>query len=75
MNMESTETLRQNLKDAGCDEETIKLFIDDWQTGSKAKSLKLLAIHRKTLLNSLHENQKCIDILDYLLYQIKKAQK
>lgn len=69
---ESVESIIQNLKDAGCDCETIEKFMVDLKKGKEASGLKRLAAHRKNLLNSLHQKQKCIDCLDYLVYQIKK---
>ena len=72
---ESSESIIQNLKDAGCDSETIENFMADLQKGKRANGLKRLAVHRKNLLDSLHREQKCIDCLDYLVYQMKKAKK
>lgn len=72
---ESSESIIQNLKDAGCDSETIEKFMADLQKGEDANGLKRLADHRKNLLDSLHREQKCIDCLDYLVYQMKKAKK
>ena len=70
---ESPESIIQNLKDAGCDSETIEKFMADLQKGKEENSLKRLAIHRKNLLESLHKDQKHIDCLDYLVYQMKKT--
>lgn len=72
---ESSESIIQNLKDAGCDSETIENFMADLQKGKEANGLKRLAAHRKNLLDSLHREQKCIDCLDYLVYQMKEANK
>lgn len=72
---ESSESIIQNLKDAGCDSETIEKFMTDLQKGNEANNLKRLAAHRKKLLDSLHREQKCIDCLDYLVYQMKKEKK
>ena len=72
---ESSESIIQNLKDAGCDSETIENFMADLQKGKEANGLKRLAAHRKNLLDSLHREQKCIDCLDYLVYQMRKANK
>lgn len=72
---ESSESIIQNLKDAGCDSETIENFMADLQKGKRANGLKRLAVHRKNLLASLHREQKCIDCLDYLVYQMRKANK
>lgn len=76
--MESREneaSIIQNLKDAGCNTETIKNFIADLQAGKKAHGLKQLAIYRRTLLDVIHQEQKYIDCLDYLVYQIQKSEK
>ncbi len=72
---QSTEAIIQNLKDAGCDSETIENFIADLQKGKEASGLKRLAVHRKKLIDSLHREQKCVDCLDYLVYQMKEAEK
>lgn len=72
---QSTEAIIQNLKDAGCDSDTIESFMADLQKGKRANGLKLLAFHRKNLLDSLHREQKCIDCLDYLVYQMKEVKK
>lgn len=72
---QSKEAIIQNLKDAGCDSETIENFMADLQKGKEAKGLKRLAVHRKNLLDSLHREQKCIDCLDYLIYQMKEVEK
>lgn len=72
---QSTEAIIQNLKDAGCDSETIESFMADLQKGKEANGLKRLAVHRKSLLDSLHREQKCIDCLDYLVYQMKEDKK
>lgn len=65
----------QNLKDAGCDTETIENFMSDLQKGDEKSSLKRLSVHRKKLLDSLHKEQKCIDCLDYLVYQMSGTNK
>ena len=62
----------QNLEDAGCDASTIETFIRLLQNGETKKQLLLLSRHRANLLHNLHENQRQIDCLDYLAYQIKK---
>lgn len=71
----SDEAIIQNLKDAGCDAETIENFMSDLQKGDEKSSLKRLNLHRKKLLDSLHKEQKCIDCLDYLVYQMSVTNK
>lgn len=73
MNNENEENrIIQNLKDAGCDNDTIAAFVEDVRKQNITRGLQLLAIHRRTLLDNLHKEQKQIDCLDYLIYKIKK---
>ena len=65
------EMLITNLKDAGCDDKTIAAFLQYRQTNDQAKQMDLLKKHRNSLLDKIHEDQKAIDCLDYLLYKIK----
>lgn len=39
----------------------------------KAELLKQLENHRRYLLNKVHEEEKQIDCLDYLVYQIGRC--
>ena len=42
------------------------------KAGQDAAMLKQLSRHRAALLDSLHANQKQIDCLDFLVYQMGK---
>ena len=76
MNSEKNETaIIQNLKDAGCGSDTITAFIEDFRNEKIADGLKILAVHRRSLLEELHKEQKQIDCLDYLVYKLEKNQK
>lgn len=68
----STQAILQNLKDAGCDPKTVEQFFLLRKAGDRKEQLKLLSIHRKQLLDKVHREEKRIDCLDYLVYQIKK---
>lgn len=68
----SEESIIENLKDAGCDSEIIKDFIEDMRKDRKSNGIKILKEHRRFLLDSLHEKQKMIDNLDYLIYRIQE---
>ncbi|EEG30503.1 hypothetical protein CLOSTMETH_01844 [[Clostridium] methylpentosum DSM 5476] len=68
----STQAILQNLKDAGCDPKTVEQFLLLRKAGDRKEQLKLLSIHRKQLLDKVHREEKRIDCLDYLVYQIKK---
>ena len=67
----SEEMLITNLNDAGCTNETIAAFLHYRQTNEQAKQMELLKKHRHILLDKIHEDQKAIDCLDYLLYRPK----
>lgn len=62
----------QNLKDAGCDTDIISEFVEDMKNGSMRSGFRLLESHRRFLLDEMHKEQKQIDCLDYLVYQLKK---
>ena len=68
-----SEELRQNLIDAGCDPAQIDAFEELAAEGREGDEVDLLEAHRKALLDRLHQNQRQIDCLDYLLYQLRKG--
>ena len=65
-----SEELRQNLLDAGCDDSQIEAFE---HLVAESDRVDLLETHRKDLLDRLHQSQRQIDCLDYLLYQLRKG--
>lgn len=67
--------IRQNLLDAGCDPQTTDSCMACFQEGNMAKMLPALAKHRRALLEALHQEQKRIDCLDYLVYTIERNDK
>lgn len=72
--MTEEEKILRNLKDAGCDSDTIQKFFYLKKEGRQKEQLRLLALHRANLLDKLHVSQSMIDCLDYLVYQMKKEQ-
>jgi hypothetical protein len=62
--------VRENLRDAGCTEQTIELFIK--QKGETPGKNHVLEKQRRFLLDRIHEYQKKLDCLDYLIYQLEK---
>lgn len=64
-----------NMKDAGCNEDTIQRFLLCYQADDIKGELKVLSNHRQALLDEVHKGQKEIDCLDYLVYQIEKGLK
>lgn len=66
----SVQTITENLKDAGCDQEMITEFFD--KSGKKDEQLRILKRHRQILLDRVHREEKRIDSLDYLVYQMTR---
>lgn len=59
----------QTLLDSGCEQNQIQEFFDAKDDKSR---LALLRIYRAKLLEKLHENQKKLSCLDYLICKIRK---
>ena len=66
--------LLRNLKDAGCDDLTIERYLKRKKEGREREQMRLLSLHRASLLDRLHVNQRMIDCLDYLIYQMEHKQ-
>lgn len=80
----SKEAVIQNLEDAGCGRDIVEGCISCMEQGKKKELLEQLEEHRAGLLNRLHKakllsgnefclEEKQIDNLDYLVYQIKRC--
>lgn len=72
---EATDTLEiiyQNLKDAGCDEQTTQKCMSFAKKGDIGGMLPILTKYRTALLGTVRTGQKQIDCLDYLIYKIQK---
>lgn len=69
----SIQAVVQNLEDAECDSQTVEQFMELKKEGKAMEQLNLLSMHRKCLLDRVHAEEKRIDCLDYLVYQIKKG--
>lgn len=72
--MSTEENIIQNLKDAGCSKRQIEEFMDYAGKHERNSELQLLRQQREILLNGLHERQRMIECLDYLVYQISKEE-
>lgn len=64
-------TVLQNLKDAGCTDEMVEKFMALQDSDDEEQQIQLLSGHRRYLLEKLHRDEKRIDCLDYLLYQMQ----
>lgn len=67
--------LRENLKDTGCDLDMIYRCEILAQGEKKVELMGVLSLHRRALLDAIHENERRIDCLDYLIYQMEKQSK
>ncbi len=68
----SQETVIRSLQDAGCDKDTIEKFIDCIRKGNRENQLRLLSEQRSLLLDRVHEEERKIDCLDYLIYRLSQ---
>lgn len=62
----------QNLKDAGCDLQTIEEFLALDRAGETEGQFILLEKQRKQILDQAHKGEKQIYCLDYLTFQLRK---
>ena len=62
--------MRRNLTDAGLSEDEIAEVLSLLDEGRDIVVRRILARHRTSLLNTVHENQTRIDCLDYLIYDM-----
>ncbi len=75
MAVEKKNFFQETLKDAGCAQNTIAEFLLFQAEGREQEGIQLLLQHRQHLLADVHRAQKRIDILDYLIYTMKKSKK
>lgn len=73
--MDSQSAVIRNLKDAGCDELTLKNFLNYRFRGKREDGIRLLRQHRRVLLDEVHATQKKIDCLDYFLFRLMQETK
>ena len=64
--------LRQNLLDAGCGSDTVQTCMALAQKKNMPELMRILARHRQILLDTVHQSEKRIDCLDYLVYRLEK---
>lgn len=66
--------LLQNMQDAGCSNDMINRCITLVKTQQVSLSFVLLAKYRKTLLAQIHQKQKELDCLDYMVFALEYKQ-
>lgn len=67
----AAQAVLQNLMDAGCDAGTVEQFLALEAAGDTRAQLRLLSHQRRLLLDRVHREERRIDCLDYLVYQIQ----
>ena len=70
--MEGQQEIIENMQAAGCPETEISSFVACCESGELKKGMKILSGCRKEILARIHEEQRKIDCLDYLAYQIQR---
>ncbi len=69
----STQDLILNLEAAGLDALQIEQYLAYGQSENTAQQLQLLSRHRAALLDRVHQMEKQIGCLDYLVYRIQRC--
>ena len=68
---DETESVMQNLLDAGCDEQFAQRFMSMYAERRTKEMLAMLAVRRLVLLESVHADERKIYRLDYLVTKLK----
>lgn len=63
-----------NLKAAGFEADMLQDYLSCWKAGKINDQLHLLSLKRAALLEHVHQAERQIDCLDYLVYRISKDQ-
>ena len=63
----------QNLQAAGCSLDMVETCLKLRAQGRQKESFHLLCRQRRRLLEIIHEDQKRLDCLDYLIFSMKKG--
>ena len=69
----SRQAVMQNLIDAGCSKDMIDDLMKQLAEDDMESLLQMLEKHRACLLSMVHQKEKQINCLDYLVYQIKRS--
>lgn len=69
---DADDILRQNLVDAGCGPDIVRQCMSLTRKRDQAELIRVLSRHRQALLDTLHQSEKRIDCLDYLLHELEK---
>lgn len=61
-----------NLKKCGCREDIVDLYACIHELENKASTMELFKHYRQELQAEINEECKCIDCIDYLIYEIER---
>ncbi len=67
------ETILTNLSDAGCGTEELQKAKKLWESGDTEALIRYFRKCRCSRMEELHESQRKVDCLDYLIRQATKA--
>lgn len=67
MEWKDAEEIRQCLSTCGCSQEEIRRYIQVVEHGTKADQLCWLKRQRRMLMDQVHEAQRNVDCIDYLI--------
>ena len=70
--MGNEKTVRCNLLDAGCNDESAAFVNQLVQAGRLSDALHEMKVIRCDLMDELHQSQRKVDCLDYLIRQTEK---
>ena len=70
--MSIKEQLIQGLSDAGCSEEAAERIGSLYETGSYDEMLHQMKIQRCVLVDQMHESQRKVDRMDFLIRKKEK---
>ncbi len=70
--MSEKERLMQGLADAGCDAETAERISRLCEEGSYDEALHQMKVQRCTLVEQMHESQRKVDCMDFLIRKQEK---
>ena len=70
----TAERMRQTLADAGCDSRQTNRILRIHEHGSERELMHALKKYRCELMESLHEKQKRVDRIDFLIREQTKEQ-
>ena len=73
--MSIKEQLIQGLSDAGCSTETAKRIGTLYECGSFDEMLHQMKVQRCALIDEMHESQRKVDRMDFLIRQQEKQMK